>query len=591
MKQFFKFMFASMLGTLLLCVISSFICFALMLSLIAGAQSEKSPVKENSVLVMNLDKPIFDRTSNNPFQNIDFATMKSNATPGLNDILDEIKYAATDSRIKGIYLELSSINAGMATVEEIRNALLDFKKSGKFIIAYSEVYSQTAYYLATAADKVYINPEGLLEFKGLSAQLFFLKGLMEKIEVQPQIIRHGKYKSAIEPLISDKMSAANKEQTTKYIMSLWEQMLKGISSTRKLDVATLNTMADSLYVTDGLSALQYKMVDGVKYKDEIMDELRTLLGIGKSAEISYISLGKYNKDIASSKSEYSRDKIAVVYAQGDIVSGEGDDQNIGSEKVSLAIRQARQDSSVRAIVLRVNSPGGSALASEVIWREVVLAAKEKPVVASMGDLAASGGYYISCAATKIIASPNTITGSIGVFGVIPNMEKLFNNKLGITFDGISTNKHSDYISVFRPMDAYETKVVQNNVEKTYGTFVKHVAEGRKLTEAQVDSIGQGRVWSGMDAKNIGLVDDFGGLQDAIALAASLAKVDKYRVVDYPKQKDPFTQFIEQLSGEGDDVSVLLEKELGSTYTIYQQAKSITDLKGVQARLPYQFIIY
>jgi protease IV len=590
MKQFFKFMFASMVGTLLLCIISSFIFFALMISLIAGAQSDKSPIKENSVLVMQLDQPIYDRTSNNPFENFDFGTMKSNTTPGLNDMLDEINYAATDQRIKGIYLELSSINAGMATVEEIRNALLEFKKSGKFIIAYSEAYSQTAYYLATVADKVYINPEGMLDFKGLSAQLFFLKGLMEKIEVQPQIIRHGKYKSAIEPLISDKMSDANKEQTTKYITSLWEQMLKGISETRKIDVAMLNNMADSLYVTDGMSAMDFKMVDGAKYKDEVLDELRTLLGIEKSKKIEMISLVKYNKAIANDKSEYSKDKIAVVYAQGDIVSGDGDDKTIGSEKVSLAIRQARLDSTVKAIVLRVNSPGGSALASEVIWREVVLAAKEKPVVASMGDLAASGGYYISCAATKIIASPNTITGSIGVFGVIPNMEKLFNNKLGITFDGVSTNKHSDYISVFRPMDAYETKVVQNNVEKTYGTFVKHVAEGRKMTEAQVDSIGQGRVWSGADAKNIGLIDDFGGLKDAIALAASLAKVEKYRIVDYPKRKDAITQLVEQLSGEG-DVSLMLQKELGTNYTLYQQAKSVTELKGVQARIPYQIIIY
>jgi protease-4 len=367
-------------------------------------------------------------------------------------------------------------------------------------------------------------------------------------------------------------------------------MLKGISETRKIDVAMLNNMADSLYVTDGMSAMDFKMVDGAKYKDEVLDELRTLLGIEKTKKIDMISLVKYNKAIAGDKSEYSKDKIAVVYAQGDIVSGDGDDKTIGSEKVSLAIRQARLDSTVKAIVLRVNSPGGSALASEVIWREVVLAAKEKPVVASMGDLAASGGYYISCAATKIIASPNTITGSIGVFGVIPNMEKLFNNKLGITFDGVSTNKHSDYISVFRPMDAYETKVVQNNVEKTYGTFVKHVAEGRKMTEAQVDSIGQGRVWSGADAKNIGLIDDFGGLKDAIALAASLAKVEKYRIVDYPKRKDAITQLVEQLSGEG-DVSVMLQKELGPNYTLYQQAKSVTELKGVQARIPYQIIIY
>lgn len=590
MKQFFKFMFASMLGTFLLMAISGIIFMAMLFTIISASQTEQSPVKKNSVLVMKLNERIYDRTSNNPFENIDFNTMKSNASPGLSDILDEIKYAATDDRIKGIYLELSSINAGMATVEEIRNALLEFKKSGKFIVAYSEAYSQTAYYLATTADQIYVNPEGMVEFKGLSAQLLFLKGLMEKIEVQPQIIRHGKYKSAIEPLISDKMSPANREQTTKYIMSLWDQMLKGISSTRKLEVATLNMLADSLSVTSGNSALKYKLVDDVKYKDEVLDELRTLLAIEKDDDISFISLSKYNKAISHDKSEYSRNKIAIVYAQGDIVGGDGDSKTIGSEKISMAIRQARQDSSVKAIVLRVNSPGGSALASEVIWREVTLAAKVKPVVASMGDLAASGGYYIACAATKIIASPNTITGSIGVFGVVPNLENLFKNKLGVTFDGVSTNKHSDHISVFRPMDKYETAVVQNDVENTYNTFIKHVAEGRNMTVAEVDSIGQGRVWSGADAKNIGLIDDFGGLTEAITLAATLAKLEKYKVVDYPKQKDPFVQFIEQLSGE-ETTSALLEKELGTTYTIYQQAKSVTEMKGVQARMPYEIILY
>lgn len=590
MKQFFKFMFASMLGTFLLMTISGLICMGMLLSIISAAEADKVPVKDNSVLVMKLDEPIYDRSSNNPFETIDFSTMKSNRTPGLNEILDEIKYAATDDKIKGIYLELSALNAGMATVEEIRNALLEFKKSGKFIISYSESYSQTAYYLATPADKIYVNPEGSIEFKGLTAQLLFLKGLMEKIDVQPQIIRHGKYKSAIEPLISDKMSPANREQTTKYITSLWQQMLKGISATRKIDTAKLNLMADSLSVTNAESAVKYKLADAVKYKDEVLAELCTLTGIEDADDIPFISLTKYNKAISTEKFGYSKDRIAVVFAQGDIVSGEGDGKTIGSEKISAAIRQARNDSAVKAIVLRVNSPGGSALASEVIWREVALAAKVKPVVASMGDLAASGGYYISSAATKIIASPNTITGSIGVFGVIPNLENMFKNKLGVTFDGVSTNTHSDHISVFRPMDKYETAVVQKDVERTYSTFVKHVAEGRKMTEAEVDSIGQGRVWSGADAKNIGLVDDFGGLNDAIKLAASLAKLEKYKIVNYPKQKDPFIQFLEELSGE-ETVSAVLEKELGPSWSVYQQAKSVTEMKGVQARLPYEILVY
>jgi protease IV len=590
MKQFFKFMFASMVGTILLTGISSVIFIAILVSAIAGAQKESTPVKENSVIQMKLDQTIYDRTSSNPFENFNFNTMKSNSTPGLNDILSELKSAATDDKIKGIFLDVSDIPAGIATIEEIRNALLDFKKSGKFIIAYSEAYSQSAYYISTVADKIYINPEGLVIFKGLAAQLFFMKGLMEKIDVQPQIIRHGKYKSAIEPLISDKMSPANREQTSKYVQSIWDQMLKGISETRKIDIAVLNNIADSLLVTDAKDALKYKLVDGLKYKDEILDELKTRLALATDDKINFVSLSKYNKATKDENKKYSRNKIAIVYAQGDIVSGDGDDKTIGSESISEAIRKARMDSSVKAIVLRVNSPGGSALASEVIWREVSLAAKVKPVVASMGDLAASGGYYISCAATKIVASPNTITGSIGVFGVIPNMEKLFKNKLGITFDGVSTNKNSGYISVTRAMTPYEQVVLTNDIENIYGTFVKHVAEGRKMTEAQVDTIGQGRVWSGADAKNIGLIDDFGGLDKAIEIAAKLANLTEYKIVSYPEQKDPFIQLIEELSGDA-SASSILEKELGSNYIYYQYLKSASKMQGIQARMPYDVYIY
>lgn len=589
MKQFFKFMFASMVGTLLLMLIGGLVSMVLMITLIAGAQKEAAPIKENSVLQIKLDHPVYDRTSSNPFENFDFGNMKSFNSPGLADILKELKLAAEDEKIKGIFLDLSEINAGMATIEEIRNALITFKESGKFIMAYSEGYSQSAYYLATVADEVYLNPEGSLTFKGLSANLFFLKGMMEKIDVEPQIVRHGKYKSAVEPFTSDKMSEANKEQTLKYVTALWEQMLKGISETRKIDKAMLNLIADSLYVTHASEALKYKMVDGLKYKDEILAELRTKLGIEQDDKISFVSLSKYHKANKGKGGKYSKDKIAIVFAQGDIVSGEGDERTIGSEKISLAIRQAREDSTVKAIVLRVNSPGGSALASEVIWREVVLAAAVKPVVASMGDLAASGGYYISCGATKIMASPNTLTGSIGVFGIVPNMEGMFKNKLGITFDGVSTNKHSDYISVTRGMKPYEEAVLQKDIELIYGTFIKHVAEGRNMTEAQVDSIGQGRVWSGTDAKEIGLIDEFGGMQDAIEMAAELAKLEDYKLVGYPKQKDPFVQLMEQISG--DETSTFLRNELGSNYQYYEYLKNMSQIKGVQARIPYEINIY
>ncbi len=590
MKQFFKFMFASMLGSFLLMFIAIIIFFTFLFAVMSSVKSTDVVVKENSVLSIKMEGSIYDRSSNNPFEEFDLGSMKSKVAPGLKDILNDINYAATDDHIKGIYLEFSSIDAGSATIEEIRNALLEFKKSGKFIIAYSEEYSQSAYYLASVADRLYINPEGTLEFKGLSAQLVFLKGLMQKIAVQPQIIRHGKFKSAVEPLIEDKMSPANREQTTRYVMSLWEQMTKGISSSRKLTPETLNRIADSLLVTGGTAALQFKMVDGVKYKNEVLDELRDRLKLESKDKISFVSLKKYTHAIAGKQPRALKEKIAVIYAQGDIVMGEGDDKSIGSERYARALRQARADSSVKAIVLRVNSPGGSALASEVIWKEVVLSTKVKPVVVSMGDLAASGGYYIACAATRILASPNTLTGSIGVFGVVPNVQKLFNEKLGVTFDGVSTNKHSDHISVFRPLDTYETSVVLKDVEHIYSTFIGHVAEGRKMTVAQVDSIGQGRVWSGADAKKIGLIDDFGGLNDAIILAAKLAKVEKYSLSEYPRLKDPFTELISQLQGNESKL-LQLESELGPAYHIFQEAKSLLEMKGVQARMPYQIMVY
>jgi protease-4 len=388
----------------------------------------------------------------------------------------------------------------------------------------------------------------------------------------------------------DKMSDANREQVEKYVGSIWDYMVTNMAKERKLTNAKLKVIADSLLIQTGADALKYKMVDGLKYKDEMQAELRKDLGIGEKDKINFVSIAKYkNAKGAKGENKLKKEKIAVVYAVGQIQSGEGDDQTIGSDRISEAIRAARTDKSIKAIVLRVNSPGGSALASEIIWREVELARKEKPVVVSMGDVAASGGYYIACAANKIIADPNTITGSIGVFGLIPNMEKFFKNKLGITFDGVNTNEHSDFMTTARPMDEYETKVIQNEIEHIYQVFIKHVADGRKMTTAQVDSIGQGRVWSGVDAKRIGLIDDFGGINKAIEVAAGLANITDYKLVNYPKQKDPFTQLIEQMTGEGSDA--MIRKELGENYVYYRYLKNMSKVSGVQARLPFDLIIY
>ena len=586
MKQFFKFMFASMLGTFLTLVVCFFLFIGILVSMISFSSKDEVKISNKSVLHIKLENMVSDRSSNNPFQAFNFNTMKSNKELGLNDILANLKKSKTDPNIKGIYLDLSNIPTGISLLEEIRNGLIDFKKSGKFIISYSEMYSQKAYYLASVSDKIYLNKEGGIDFHGLAAEIMFFKGLMQKLDVDMQIIRHGKFKSAVEPFLLDKMSDPNREQTRLFIGSIWNHIVKGISESRNISIAQLQNIADSLLVQSADDALKYKFVDELVYKDQLIDILKKKLSISDKEDIDYITLSKY-EDVktADTKIKFSKNKIAVIYAVGAIEGGKGNDQTIGSDRISEAIRNARIDNNVKAIVLRINSPGGDALASEIIWREVMLAKKAKPVVVSMGDYAASGGYYIACAADKIIANPTTITGSIGVFGMIPNLQKMFNNKLGITFDTVLTNKNATAISGNRPLSTFQEKVILNQIERIYGVFIAHVAEGRKMTIEQVDNIGQGRVWSGFDAKRIGLVDDFGGMDKAIEEAAKLAKLTEYKVIEFPKQKEFFQQIMDEFSGQ-DATTKALQKELGENYVYYQTLKSISSMKGIQARLPY-----
>ncbi len=575
-----------MLGTFLTFLVFFFLMIGILVSMISFSSKEEVKISEKSVLHIKLEGSITDRSSNNPFQEFNFSTMKSNKELGLNDILLNLKKAKTDPNIKGIYLDLGNISVGISLLEEIRNGLIDFKKSGKFILSYSESYSQKAYYLASVADKIYLNKEGSIDFHGLAAEIMFFKGLMQKLDVDMQIIRHGKFKSAVEPFLLDKMSDPNREQTRLFIGSIWNHIVNGISDSRKISLTELKNIADSLLVQSAEDALRYKFVDELVYKDQVIDALRKKLALVDNDEIDYITLSKYaDVKITDSKIKFSKNRIAIVYAIGAIEGGKGNDQTIGSERISEAIRDARTDKAVKAIVLRVNSPGGDALASEVIWREVMLAKKAKPVVVSMGDYAASGGYYIACAADKIIANPTTITGSIGVFGMIPNLQKMFSNKLGITFDTVLTNKNAAAISGNRPLSSFQEKQILNQIERIYGVFITHVAEGRKMTIAQIDNIGQGRVWSGVDAKRIGLVDDFGGMDKAIEEAAKLAKLTEYKVVDYPKQKEFIQQLIEEFSGDNASTKAL-QKELGENFVYYQTLKSVTLMKGVQARLPY-----
>ncbi len=583
MKQFFKFMLASMTGFFLGAILLFFLMLAIISGLMMSVQGDKKvAVSDNSVLEINFEDPIKERTSNNPFEDLDFSNLKTDRSPGLDQILKSIAKAKADDRIKGLFLNLTMIQAGMATIEEIRHALLDFKKSQKFIYAYSESYSQGAYYLASLADKIYIYPQGDLDFKGIRVNLMFFKGTLEKLELKPEIIRHGKFKSAVEPFMYDKMSPENREQISTFINGIWNNVLDGISTSRNISKSALQQIADSLSARKPEDALRLNLVDKIAFYDEVLSDLKKKTGLEEKENVKLVSLKKYTNAFVKAE-DFSAKKIAVIYANGDIVSGDGQDDQVGSTRIAASIRKARLDSTIKAIVLRVNSPGGSALASDVIWRETVLAQRAKPLIVSMGDYAASGGYYISCAADTIVARPNTITGSIGVFGLMFNAREMFKNKLGITFDGDKTGKYADLGDMSRPMSDEERAIIQEEVEKIYDTFITHVSEGRNISKAAVDSIGQGRVWTGTDAKRLGLVDVLGGLNDAIEIAAKKVNLTTYRTIALPEQKEFFEQIMEDLNTEVK--TSFTKQQLGESYIYYQKLNELVNEKGILAKLP------
>jgi protease-4 len=586
MKNFFGAFFGSCLGILLTGIVITVITIVSIKNMVDDGNDKTYKSVENSVLKLSLNDQIKERTVENPFSKINLGPLMPEGSLGLNTILLNIKKAKEDKDIKGIYLEISNPIAGFATLEEIRNALIDFRSSGKFIYAYSETYSQKAYYIASTASKLYLNPQGTLEVKGLSSQIMFFKNMLDKLGVEVQVFRHGKFKSAIEPFMLDKMSEANRSQVETYLGSLWNHMLAGISKSRGITASEINNMADNLLIRNPSDALKYKLVDALKYEDEAMDDIKKAISIDQKEKIHFVSLEKYAD--SPNKAKLTSNKIAIVYAVGEIVSGKGSDDQVGSETVAKALRDARLDTSIKAIVFRVNSPGGSALASDVMWREVLLAKAAKPVVVSMGDVAASGGYYISCAANRIFAQPNTITGSIGVFGLIPNAQKALSEKLGITIDTVNTNKHSDVGTILRAASTDEYNYIQKSVEDIYDVFITKVAEGRNISKNNVDSIGQGRVWSGTDALKIKLVDEIGGINDAITYAAKLAKLSSYKLIDLPKQKDP----LEELFNTGaDEIETrTMKANLGEQYIFIKQLKTVLLKKGIQARVPYEMII-
>jgi protease IV len=584
MKSFLKYTLATITGI----IIASVLFFVVMLaSLTAIISSGNKPVSisNNSILVIKAGVPIPDRGDQNPFKDIDLLNMTLSYTPGLNEILHNIEKAAKDDKIKGILIENGLQPGGWATTEEIRSAIEKFRESGKFVISYSDyVLTQECYYLATAADKIYINPGSMVDFKGLSSEVMFFKKALEKIGVEVQVIRHGKFKGAVEPFILDKLSDENKAQIKDYTGTIWNQIIGDISKSRNISIEKLNKIADNLDGNLATGALENKLVDGLKYRDELIDTLKILSGISSNKDLNLVPLVKYNKVPGSNMNYSAKNKIAVVYAEGNIVNGKGNEGNIGGNYYADIIRKVRIDTAIKAIVLRVNSPGGSATAADIIWRELELASKTKPVVISMGNYAASGGYYISAPGTKIYADPTTISGSIGVFGLIPNANKLLEQKLGLTTETLNTNKNSDFPSVTRALSPYERELMQNSIEKIYGDFVGKVAAGRKMSSQSVDSIGQGRVWSGTSALKIGLVDEMGGIEDAIKGAAELAGINAYSIRELPEIEDPYTRILSQLGGE---VKMnFLKNELGESVKLYNMIREVKDMSGIQARLPY-----
>ncbi|MBP7273178.1 MAG: signal peptide peptidase SppA [Saprospiraceae bacterium] len=590
MRQFFKFVFASCLG-LFLAIFCIFVFFAIWgASALSGTKTSAS-ASPNSILTIKLDKPLPERTNN--VAQMDYSNLKSGDVLGLQDILNGIKKAQSDANIKGILLEISNeAQYGQASALAIRKALLAFKKSGKFILANSDYYTLRNYYLSSVADKVYLHPVGGIDFRGVAAQIPFMKDMLDRIGVSMQVYYAGQFKSATEPFRFNKMTDQNRVQIKEYLGDFYDQLLTDVAASRNLDKATLINIANEQLASEPEDALRLKLVDKLAYEDELTADIRQRLGLDTKEKIKSVSLYKYATPDANDVDISVKDQIAVVYAEGNIVDGKGEDGDIGGDKYVDILSKIRKNDNIKGIVLRVNSGGGSSLASEKIWRELTLAKKSgKSVVVSMGDYAASGGYYISCLADSIFAEPNTLTGSIGVFGMLPDASKLMENKLGIHFDTVKIGKYATMGSPFYPMTTDEGKIMQKSVDKVYDIFLKRVADGRKMPTDAVHAIAQGRVWTGKRAAEIGLVDKLGGLQEAVAAAASKAGLKKYRLNQYPKTKEPLQRILEEFTNElNDDESLkefLMQSDLKPFYPYYEQVKTLmAATKTPQAKLPY-----
>lgn len=582
------------LGNVLATIVGLFVFFMIfffgiiLIGAIFGGDSEEISVKSDSVIDLNLEniKNDYAGKYKDPWMEI----LSDGENVGVSDIINAIESAKTDNDIKGISILNGNSELGMAQYKALRDALEDFKKSGKFVMAYANTYSQKEYYLNSVANTIYINPVGDFDFKGLSAELMFFKDLQEKSGVKMEVIRHGKYKSAVEPFLDNKMSDANREQTMSLLNSVWGSILTDISKSRTVSVAKLNEIANGLLARTPEMAKAEKLVDVIAYEDEYHNAIRKKLKVDTDEDYNKLSIVDYAKKVATTSKSAASDKIAVIYAQGEIMGGEGDVNTIGEGSMNRSLIEARKDKNVKAIVLRIDSPGGSALTSDLIWREIELTKKVKPIVVSMGNYAASGGYYIACNANKIFAENNTITGSIGVFGVLPNMTQLA-TKIGIATEQVKTNENAAEYSPFVPIDEKFKAVTLEGVEHIYKTFVSHVASGRKMTVAQVDSIGQGRVWSGSQALRIGLVDKIGGLDDAIKEAASLAKTKTYSTQNFPEFEEDINDIFKNLPFAKSKESFIKEELGEETYRLMEQIKKVQARKGIQAIMPFEINIH
>lgn len=596
MNNFWKTFFGSALGSIVGIMATGLIFlfgfFMLIGSVVSGSgeQTSKS-IDKTSVLYLDLKYELNDKTNNDPFENISSGKISSTIKPGLYDLLSVLKHASSNDKITGIFLDISDITAGMAITEELRQGIVQFKNSGKFVYTYADVLTQKGFYLASAGDKIYLNPAGDVEFKGLSTTFLSFKGLLDKLGVKAEVFRPdgNKFKSAVEPFLLEKMSPENRAQTFQFLNTIWNSMLNDFSESRSISVEELGRIADELAMYNTYKAVELNMADSILYRDQFVDLLKAKSGLQAKDKLKLVSPGEYYEMYkAAMNTENKKDLIAVVFAEGEIVYGDGDNKTISDKNLGTQLKKAREDDKVKAVVLRVNSPGGSALASEILWREVELTKAKKPVIVSMGNYAASGGYYISCGANRIFADNSTLTGSIGVFGMLYNAQGFLNQKLGITTDTVKTNAYSDFFSFARNMENAEREYLNRSVTDVYKLFLQRVSEGRNLDLNYVDSIAQGRVWAGKDAINIGLVDEIGNLEAAINYAAKSVDLSDFGIKTLPEKTDFWQALLND--GKKDAVDVMVKKNLGEGYYILEGFRSLEQTKGVQARMPFNMEI-